>query len=186
MDPGNRGLYVAAGATIPPGAIYEVKISFMLEFPEPESSDIGSIGLWESDIDTEISKWIKNGAYVIPLDADNIRDDEPLIFKSSPKAVPMERTCREVRRAVRISTREPLSYAAMKTNDSPFNLMNDAAYVDGCGKEEYLKRVSEGVNHAEFVMGIGPDGVHDRLYMRFYQGASGGDEVFATYGWHYW
>jgi hypothetical protein len=74
----------------------------------------------------------------------------------------------------------------MKTNDSPFNLMNDAAYVDGCGKEEYLKRVSEGVNHAEFVMGIGPEGVHDRLYMRFYQGASGGDEVFATYGWHYW
>ena len=69
----------------------------------------------------------------------------------------MEMTCREVRRAVQISTREPVSYAAMKTNDSPFNLMNDAEYVDGCSKEEYLRCVAEGVNHAEFVMGIGPD-----------------------------
>ena len=73
----------------------------------------------------------------------------------------------------------------MSTEDSPFNLLNDAAYTEGCSEDVYRSRTLAS-NHAEFVIGIGPDGTHDRLFMRFYRGADSGEEVFATYGYDYW
>jgi hypothetical protein len=143
-----------------------------------------SIDQWEHAMEGTLSAWISKGYYVIPLDAEGLRRDEPLVFRRSAHTRPVEMRRSQVDQYVSIITIEPPTYAVMSVEDSPFNILNDAAYVAGCSEAEYIAQLHR--NHAEFVIGIGPDGTHDELFMRFHQGAESGMEVFATYGWQYW
>jgi hypothetical protein len=181
--PENRGLYVADGATISPGSIFQVHISKLVSFPRPQSEDEATHEQWESDMETSLKEWMAKGYYAIPLDTKGLRRDEPLIFRPSHgPAVEMLRW--QVEQFVTITSLDPPTFALMRTDDSPFNLLNDAAYSPECTEEQYLDRL--GRNHAEFVIGISADGVHRDLYMRFHHGATGGEEVYATYGWEFW
>ena len=153
--PENRGLYVADGATISPGSIFQVHISKLVSFPRPQSEDEATHEQWESDMETSLKEWMAKGYYAIPLDTKGLRRDEPLIFRPSHgPAVEMLRW--QVEQFVTITSLDPPTFALMRTDDSPFNLLNDAAYSPECTEEQYLDRL--GRNHAEFVIGISADG----------------------------
>ena len=184
LSTANRGLYVADGATITAGTIYPVKISERVSFPRPDTGSDADLETWEQTYDNCLSALLAKGHYVIPLDANDLNRNEAIVFQSSELAAPRELRRWEVDQHVQIATLDPPTYAVMKTDESPFNLLNDAAYEENSTEQEYLSRLE--YNHAEFVIGIGPDGSHDRLFIRFHRQASGGQEVFATYGFHYW
>ena len=86
----NRGLFVADGATIDAGTIFKVHISELLSFPRPAPEAPVSIDQWEQAMEGTLSAWISKGYYVIPLDAEGLRRDEPLVFRRSAHTRPQQ------------------------------------------------------------------------------------------------
>ena len=77
------------------------------------------------------------------------------------------------------------SWAACHPDNSPFHLMNDAAYSLACTSRQYNGRTARR-NHAAYRLGVNSAGVCNALFMHFYRAAEEGQEVFAEYGWAYW
>jgi hypothetical protein len=137
--------------------------------------------------DARLAHMHEKGYYNVLLDAAGFGPTELCAYRSAAMDRAVLMTVEEVAmHSIQFpGVRRVQRFAFMEPSSSIFQRMNDAAYVPGCTGLQYVGQ--EGTtNHAHFVLGFGPSGEVDAVYLHFHRRAAPGEELYLTYGWPFW